>query len=147
MQWRRFLKNPLVLFGFSVLTLLLFLALTAPMISPYNPNKINYDSIYTAPNNKFILGTDELGRDVFSRLIYGARTSLIVGIFALLPAWFFLCRKIRQQSSDPLIQGNRFQVSTQRFFNKTHMLIGKAVKTTATGPFASIPMPNPTKKR
>ena len=81
--WRRFKKNPLVLFGVAVLFLIFIMAIAAPILAPNNPKKIHYDAIYSPPSSKFLLGTDEIGRCVLSRIIYGARTSLMVGIIAV----------------------------------------------------------------
>jgi peptide/nickel transport system permease protein len=82
-SWRRFRKNPLVLFGLAVLITLIILAVGAPIIAPHPPKHPYYDSIYAAPSSRFILGTDELGRDMLSRIIWGARSSLTVAIFAV----------------------------------------------------------------
>ena len=81
--WRRFIRNRIVLFGLSVVIILFLLAITAPIVSPYPPKQPHYKQIYNAPSGKFLFGTDELGRDVFSRIIWGSRSSLQVGIFAV----------------------------------------------------------------
>jgi peptide/nickel transport system permease protein len=81
--WRRFHRNSLVIFGISVVSILLFLTIFAPIVSPYDPREIHYDRIYEPPNSKNLLGSDELGRDVLSRIIWGARSSLTVGIIAV----------------------------------------------------------------
>ena len=81
--WRRFKRNPTVLFGLSVVIILFLVALAAPIVSPHNPKKPYYDSIYEAPSRRFPFGTDELGRDVLSRMIWGSRSSLQVGVLAV----------------------------------------------------------------
>ncbi len=68
--------------GLAVL-LLFITAIFAPFISPYDPSDIDRKHILEAPNSKHILGTDDLGRDVLSRMIYGSRISLSVGFVAI----------------------------------------------------------------
>lgn len=58
-------------------------AVFAPLIAPFDPTEINVDAILHPPSSQYLLGTDNLGRDVFSRLIYGARVSLWVGFVAV----------------------------------------------------------------
>ena len=58
-------------------------AIFAPMIAPYNPGQIDIENILTAPSNSHIFGTDSLGRDLFSRMVYGTRISLLVGFIAV----------------------------------------------------------------
>ncbi|PIZ30700.1 MAG: peptide ABC transporter permease [Alphaproteobacteria bacterium CG_4_10_14_0_8_um_filter_53_9] len=67
--------------GFCVL--LVALALLAPWIAPFSPTQLHLDAILMPPHADFLLGTDALGRDVLSRLLYGARTSLAVGLIAV----------------------------------------------------------------
>lgn len=83
-SWRRFRKNPLGIFSLGILFIIFFMAMAAPIISPNYPNEIHLGLIYKPPNMKFLLGTDEVGRCVLSRIIYGARSSLLVGIGAVL---------------------------------------------------------------
>lgn len=78
--WRRFRRNPLALFGLTVLILLGISAIFAPVIAPFDPNRVNpYDALQP-PNAVHWLGTDDLGRDVFSRLLFAGRVSLLVGV-------------------------------------------------------------------
>ncbi|MBI1297757.1 ABC transporter permease subunit [bacterium] len=78
--WRRFRRNPLALFGLVVLLLLGLSAIFAPALAPFDPNEINpYDALQP-PNAVHWLGTDDLGRDVLSRLLFAGRVSLMVGI-------------------------------------------------------------------
>ena len=78
--WRRFRRNPLALFGLVVLLLLGLSAIFAPALAPFDPNEINpYDALQP-PNAVHWLGTDDLGRDVLSRLLFAGRVSLLVGI-------------------------------------------------------------------
>ena len=62
------------------------LAVFAPVLSPYEPGKMDYEAILAAPSAAHPLGTDELGRDMLTRMMYGARLSLTVGIMAVLLA-------------------------------------------------------------
>ncbi len=77
------LANPLILIGFTIIIGILLLALFAPLIAPYDPDAINVKSILLAPSAQHWMGTDGLGRDVFSRMLYGARISLLVGFVAV----------------------------------------------------------------
>jgi peptide/nickel transport system permease protein len=78
-----FLGNKTLLFGLILVILLFLTAIFAPFISPYQFDKIDDNSILEHPSSKHLFGTDQLGRDVFSRMIYGARISLSVGIIAV----------------------------------------------------------------
>jgi peptide/nickel transport system permease protein len=72
-----FRKNKLACIGVGYLTILLAVALFAPWISPYDPYAMHLDHILEGPSRAFLLGTDNLGRDLLSRLIYGTRTTLL----------------------------------------------------------------------
>jgi peptide/nickel transport system permease protein len=93
----RFLRrNPLGAVGGLIVLALFVMALLAPMISPYEPRQIireadNKVPVYVAPGPAYLLGTDHVGRDILSRIIYGARISLYVGFGAVLigvTGWF-----------------------------------------------------------
>jgi peptide/nickel transport system permease protein len=84
---RSMLRQPSALFGLSVVVIVVVLALAAPLIAPFNPDEQMFDGLTLEgapmpPGGPFMLGTDTLGRDLFSRLLYGARTSLIIGLVA-----------------------------------------------------------------
>ncbi len=76
-------QNPLTLIGFIIISSILLLAAIAPLIAPYDPNAIDVKAILLAPSQLHLMGTDGLGRDVFSRMLYGARISLMVGFVAV----------------------------------------------------------------
>lgn len=76
-------KNKLLLCGIAVIALFALLAVFAPLISPYDPQSIDQYSLLMPPSFKHIMGTDSLGRDLFSRLVYGARISLSIGLIAV----------------------------------------------------------------
>src|SRR6476620_3684344 len=84
--WQRFSRQRVPLIAGAVLLVLALLALLAPLIAPYDPNQQFSDVGLTAlgeplaPNGQFWLGTDGLGRDVLSRLLFGERTSLFIGL-------------------------------------------------------------------
>jgi len=82
----RFLRHRLAVAGLLILVALAVIAIFAPLISPYNPNATNLFLYQHPPSAAHLLGTDQEGRDVLSRLIYGARVSLTVGIAAAVSA-------------------------------------------------------------
>ncbi len=84
---RQILARPLAVFGLIIVFLTVVFALFAPWLTPYEPNAQMFDGLTIEgaplpPSAKFWLGTDLLGRDLFTRLVYGAQTSLIIGIVA-----------------------------------------------------------------
>ncbi len=83
LAWRRFLRHRLALAGAVVITLIVLAALFAPLLAPHNPNHVEIMSAREGPSLTYLLGTDLVGRDVLSRLIYGARISLSVGLLAV----------------------------------------------------------------
>lgn len=81
--WPRLKCNKLAMMGISVVATLLLFALFAPLISPYSPTEIHPFQVLSPPTWSHWCGTDELGRDVLSRMLYGARISLMVGFVAI----------------------------------------------------------------
>ena len=81
--WRRLCKNRLAVLGMIVLLILVFAAIFADVIAPYDYAQQDYTALHQTPSLKHIFGTDNTGRDIFSRIIYGARTSLVVGFVSL----------------------------------------------------------------
>ncbi|HSI23888.1 MAG TPA: ABC transporter permease [Methylophilaceae bacterium] len=79
----RALRNPLALWGFVIIAIVLALALLAPVLAPYDPDAIDVKSILVPPSTAHWMGTDGLGRDVFSRMLFGTRISLLVGFVAV----------------------------------------------------------------
>ena len=77
------LQNPLSKAGFIIIVAVFLLAMLAPIIAPYDPNDINVKAILLSPSWQHWMGTDGLGRDVLSRMLYGGRISLLVGLVAV----------------------------------------------------------------
>ena len=79
----RFAASSSAMIGLCLLAVLVFCAVFAPALAPYDPNSSNLPNALKPPNAAHLLGTDELGRDILSRLLYGARLSLLVGVEAV----------------------------------------------------------------
>ncbi len=77
------LRNRLAVAGGILVLLVFVLSIFAPFIAPYNPSKIDIDNILVGPSFAHPLGTDDLGRDVLSRMLWGGRISLEVGFVAV----------------------------------------------------------------
>jgi len=77
-------ESPLGALGVAILVVMILVALLAPLIAPYDPLEGDFFNIRKGPSSTHWLGTDDLGRDVLSRLMYGARISLLVGFSAVL---------------------------------------------------------------
>ncbi|MCL4464791.1 MAG: ABC transporter permease [Chloroflexi bacterium] len=84
---RRFARNKLAMAGLVGVIGLVGMAIFAPQIAPYHYAKANYSAAWQFPNPAFPMGTDGMGRDFLSRIIYGARVSITVGVFAQLLAF------------------------------------------------------------
>jgi ABC-type dipeptide/oligopeptide/nickel transport system permease subunit len=86
-EWRHFLRvflnRKLVIFGVVVILLLLITAIFAPLLAPYDPYDQNLEEWLLQPSWEHLLGTDSLGRDTLSRLIYGSRDALLVGVISV----------------------------------------------------------------
>lgn len=82
--WWRFARNKLAVIAFFFIILQVIIAVAAPYIGPYNPYKGDFLATWETPNRLHWLGTDDLGRDVLSRLLYGARISISVGVLSQL---------------------------------------------------------------
>lgn len=80
---KRFSKNKLSLLGAIAVVILVCVSLLAPFISPYDPTTIDVYNVLSPPSKEHLLGTDELGRDLLSRIIWGSRVSLKVGFVAV----------------------------------------------------------------
>ena len=84
---RRLRRSPLAMTGLVVLTIAVLAAVLAPLIAPYQPDQAHFDASFTPPGSDgYLLGTDSLGRDILSRILYGARASLLVGVLSVVLA-------------------------------------------------------------
>jgi peptide/nickel transport system permease protein len=82
-SFRKFLKNKLAVLGLFIITILVLLSVCAPLLTDYTISETDLFNIQMPPSKDHILGTDDLGRDVFTRLIYGGRVSILVGIASM----------------------------------------------------------------
>ena len=80
--WARFARHKGALFGVAIVVLLVIVALTAQWIAPYNPNETNLRLRGASPSGEHVFGNDDIGRDILSRIMYGARVALMVGILS-----------------------------------------------------------------
>jgi len=80
---KRFSRNKLALSGSFIVLCLITIAIFAPVLAPFDPTTIDIHNVLSPPSGKHLLGTDELGRDLLSRMIWGSRVSLKVGIVAV----------------------------------------------------------------
>jgi peptide/nickel transport system permease protein len=81
--WRRLLRRKSAVFGLVVIVALVLIAILAPLIAPYDPTQQSWTAIRKPPSLQHWLGTDESGRDLLSRVIYGARASLLAGVVSI----------------------------------------------------------------
>lgn len=84
--FRQVMRHRMAAFGVYTIALLCLLALFAPLIAPHDPNRQDLYNVLSGPSAIYWLGTDHLGRDLLSRLLYGARVSLLVGLFSTVMA-------------------------------------------------------------
>ena len=80
---RRLIRNPAALVGFFLVFSFVFVAVFAPLISPYSPTVGTIDNKFLAPSTAHVLGTDLQGRDILSRILWGARSSLWVSVLSV----------------------------------------------------------------
>jgi peptide/nickel transport system permease protein len=85
--WRGLVRRPVAMVGLVIAVAFVVIAVAAPIIAPYAPEEMISDGLTLdgsplPPSDRFLFGTDVLGRDLFSRMVYGARTSLLVGLVA-----------------------------------------------------------------
>jgi len=89
MIFRRLIKGKLAVIGLAIFIGIIAISALAPWIAPYDPNATNTSMLIKPPSAAYWMGTDELGRDVFSRILYGTRISLVVGVIAVAMAMAF----------------------------------------------------------
>jgi peptide/nickel transport system permease protein len=78
--WHKVRKSPALMIGFLIVLFLALVALTAPLWAPYGSNEMRMTSILVGPSAEHLFGTDDFGRDILSRVAYGTRMSLLVGV-------------------------------------------------------------------
>lgn len=76
----RLIKNPMAIAGIILVALLCIGAIFAPVLTKYSPTKIDMVSAFSTPSLEHLAGTDDLGRDIFTRLLYGSRYSILLGV-------------------------------------------------------------------
>lgn len=81
--WRRLKMNRAAICGLAVIVVLVTSALLAPWVAPYDPSKMDVRARLQGPSLKHVLGTDNFGRDIFSRIVYASRISLVIGFVAV----------------------------------------------------------------
>src|SRR5438552_16595646 len=84
--WKRFYRNRLAVVGLALIVVLALSAALAPWLAPYDPARQSLIEKRSKPGAKYWLGADEFGRDIFSRVIYGSRIALLVGVLSVLIA-------------------------------------------------------------
>src|SRR5690242_5909722 len=77
---RTFFRNKIAVAGMAIVILMVFCGVFASVIAPYNPNKNNVRDRLRPPDSEYEMGTDDYGRDIFSRLLYGAQRSLQIAV-------------------------------------------------------------------
>jgi peptide/nickel transport system permease protein len=87
--WLAFCKNRTAVLGLAIVIFFIVVAICAPWIAPYEFDKQNLKDRFIAPNSEHWFGTDDFGRDIFTRVVYGARISLWVGFFSVLGSVIF----------------------------------------------------------
>jgi len=81
--WGRFFQNRLALTGGVIILILFGSSILAPLLYPYKPDEVNLQEVLSPPSKEHPLGTDELGRDVLARILWGGRVSMLVGFVAV----------------------------------------------------------------
>lgn len=85
---RKLLKNKLAIVGIVIFAIILLASILAPFLTKYDPLSVNMQNVLQGPSKDHILGTDKIGRDIFSRILYGGRISILVGLGSALGASF-----------------------------------------------------------
>ena len=86
--WKQLKRSRLAIPGGLIVLIFIAVAILAPLVAPYDPYKNNLAGTLVPPSAEHFFGTDELGRDIFSRIVYGSRLSLLEGLFSVLIAMF-----------------------------------------------------------
>lgn len=81
--WRKFTRSRVGMVGLAVVGIYVIVAIFAPFLAPYDPNAVDLRNVAVPPAGSHLMGTDQFGRDILSRVIYGARTSLQIGFYVV----------------------------------------------------------------
>ena len=81
--WRRFRRHRMALVGTAILVIFALGSILAPLLTPYEPTQQNLDNRLSPPTWRHPMGTDELGRDLLTRILYGGRISMLIGVLAM----------------------------------------------------------------
>jgi len=81
--WKRLLRRGGAMFGLGVVAFFIFIAIFAPWLAPHDPLGTSWSAVRAAPSATYLFGADELGRDVLSRIIWGARASILAGVVSV----------------------------------------------------------------
>ena len=81
--WKRLRKSKTAMLGLIIIAIIVFMAVFADFGAPYRYDEPNYNEIFAYPSAEHLMGTDDLGRDIFSRIIYGARVSLVIALMSV----------------------------------------------------------------
>ncbi len=84
--WRRFIRNRRAVAGAALLAIFIAVALFAPHIAPFEADEQNIVDRLRAPDSHYLMGTDQLGRDIFSRAVFATQVSMPIGVFAMIVA-------------------------------------------------------------
>lgn len=84
--WRQYSRNRAAVFGLALVVLFVATAILADVIAPFDPSSTNVGPLLSPPSLSHLMGTDDIGRDVFSAVVYGIRISIVVGVFTALTA-------------------------------------------------------------
>lgn len=118
--WAKFKRNKVALVGAFIVLFFVLLALFAPLIANHDPFQTSFMTIRKAPSASYWMGTDELGRDIFSRMVFGARASLMAGMVSVLIA---------------LVVGVPFGLAAGYFGGWTDSIISRATEALLAIPF------------
>ena len=118
--WAKFKRNRIAMLGLGIVLFFVLVAILAPFIVSQDPLQTSFTTIRKAPSAAHWLGTDELGRDIYSRMVYGARASLMAGLVSVLIA---------------LVVGVPFGLAAGYFGGWTDSIISRATEALLAIPF------------
>jgi peptide/nickel transport system permease protein len=81
--WRKIIRNTKAKYSLALLILIILTGILGPFLAPYDPTKPDFAALLQGPSSEHLLGTDAMGRDLFSRLLHGTRVTLMVGVMAV----------------------------------------------------------------